>query len=617
MNEKLPWLDEYKVFGIPETLQPYPDKPVYHILRETAEKYPDMGLIQLDYKLTYPRVKDHVNRLATALAAMGLKKGDRVATLLPTSIQFAIADYAIGRAGLVHVPSSSLEPPKNLEHKFTMGGPKVLICLDEYLDTARDVMEKTDIQTLIVTSLLDYSNTPDPERQDLKTGKEFWFTDLIKKYPPDPPIIDFDVEKDLETLLFTGGTTGLPKGCMLTHRNVSANSLQNLSAFGKGSKLIKGCISVLLGLPFFHSYGHIVLHTMTMNGFDQILIPDSRDMDMMIKMIKKHAPVMQFGVPTQFMSMAKEDLKGSGMLGMSGSAPLPPETQKQFEEKADSGIMEGYGLSEMGPVTHLNPSFLLRLMGGRKAAKISAWFNSIPGVVFVINKILRLLGARTFGKIAGKAMSLMVRRTKKTNDKPGHEKRGTTGIPFPDTEIKLVDVNTQETLSLEDMRAGKRGELCMKGPQRMLGYWPDPGTGLDGEGYVRTSDVVQVDEDGYFFVVDRTKDMIIVSGYKVYSREVDDLLYEHPGVELAATVGIPDPDRKGSERVAVFVTPNPDHKDTLTEESIKDFLKERVAKYAVPKVVKIIDQMPQTEVHKVNKKVLREHASKDFLAKDK
>ena len=606
---QLPWFKEYKVFGIPETCEPYPDEPVYGILERAAKRFRKTGLIQLDHKMNYPQVKDHVDRLATALAGLGLKKGDRVATILPTSIQFVLADYAISRAGLVHIPSSSLEPLHTLEHKFTMGSPRAIIC-DSTVDVAVEAAHKTGVEFIIKTKLEDYSDNP-PVHE--KAEGFLWMTDLIKDHDPAPPDIELDVTTDLETLLFTGGTTGLPKGCMLSHRNIYANAMQSMAALGKAAWLLEGAITVLLGLPLFHSYGHIVMHTMTLQGANQILIPDARDTDSMIRMMEKYNPIIQVGVPTQFLNISGEALKGRGILGMSGSAPLPPSTQSSFEEKSGGGIMEGYGLSEMSPVTHLNTSFLLRVLGGRTPVRMNNAFLAVPGVIPATNWFLRLLGPAVLGRIAGKGLAFIVRTTsKKSKEGKTPEKRGTAGVPAPDTIIKFLDVSTGLPLGMEDMLAGKRGEMCLKGPQRMLGYWPDPGTGLDEEGYVRTSDVVEVDENGYFYIVDRTKDMIIVSGYKVYSREVDDLLYSHPDIAMAATVGIPDPDREGSERVAVYVQPKPGKENNLTEDGVRDFLRERVAKYAVPKFVRIVDEMPLTEVQKMNKKVLREQALREF-----
>jgi len=615
---ELPWLKEYRVIGIPETFKPYPDEPAYDMLYKAAKKYKKQGLIQMDYMMTYPKVKDHVDRLATALCNMGLKKGDRVATLLPTSIQFVIADYAISRAGLVHIPSSSLEPADHLQHKFKEGSPDALICLDEYLDVVQDILKKVQIKNIIVSKLADYSLNKPKNYEPLKINNAQWMAELIAKTSPNPPDVKFDVEKDLELILFTGGTTGLPKGCMLTHRNIYANTIQNANAMGGSQKLLEGVLTVLMGVPLFHSYGHCAMHSMTYTGFNQILIPDARDTAGMIEMIKKYRPLLQLGVPTQFLKLTQGELKGITILGISGSAPLPKTVQEDYEKKGGGGgIMEGYGLSEMSPVTHLNASFLLRIFGGRFVVKMNSRFLAIPGVVPITNAFLRTVGSNIVGFFVNKSVGMLSKVTAFTSKKSKTkvEKRGTIGIPMPDTEIKIVDIDTGRNLTWDEVMSGKTGEMCLRGPQRMLGYWPTPGSGLDEEGYVRSGDVIKVDENGYFYIVDRTKDMIIVSGFKVYSREIDDILQNCPGVGRAATVGISDPERQGSERVCVFVEPQSGCEKDVTEEMVINYLKNTVAKYAVPKVVRIVDTLPLTEVQKVDKKQLRQMAETEAARK--
>ena len=607
----LPWHKQYKLVGIPFTFEPYPDKPVHDILNIAAKKFKKNGLIQYGYKMTYPEVKLNAEKLASKFLEMGMKKGDRVATILPTCIQFVIADYAIGRAGLVHIPSSSLEPEETLAHKFKEGKPRALICLASFASTASALKKKTGIEHLILTKIDDYAT----EYADLQGAEDpsypadaEWLTDLLKGDASELPEIKFDVENDLETLLFTGGTTGVPKGCMLTHRNIYANAIQNFNAMGPSSKMMRGAISVLLGLPFFHSYGHSVMHTMTLLGVDQLLVPEPRDTAAMVSMIREHRPVLQFGVPAQFMSIAAEEAGDFHVLGVSGSAPLPESTQKEFESRDKGGIMEGYGLSELSPTTHLNNSLLIRVFGGETGINILRVLLGLPGITPLVNGFMRLQGTKMSGKVTGLIIGTMMKFSRKKKKLKSFEKRGTIGIPVPDTEVKILDVDSGKELSWDEMLSGKVGEMCLKGPQRMLGYWPEPGSGLDEEGYVRTSDVVKVDEKGYFYVVDRTKDMIIVGGYKVYSREVDDILHHHPDIKEAATVGIPDPQREGSERVVVFVVPK--SKAKITEESIKEYLSKKVAKYSVPKKVYIIDQLPRTEVQKVDKKELRVMAEK-------
>jgi acyl-CoA synthetase (AMP-forming)/AMP-acid ligase II len=415
-------MKEYRVLGIPKTLHSYPDKPVHAIIEETAGKYKNNGLIQSNFKITYPDVLEHVNRLATAFCRLGLEKGDRIATLLPTSIQFVVADYAISKAGLVHILASPLEPSDNLKHKFSQGTPRALVCLDQYLDVAMSLAENSSVEHLIVTRIDDYShNTKHLGKPP--SGMYRNFMDLIRHTPPTPPDHCIDVEKDLESLLFTGGTTGLPKGCMLTHRNIYANTLQVFYAMGQSNLLLRGAISVLLGLPFFHSYGHMIMHTMTMLGCNQILVNDPRDTSSMIQMINHYKPVIQIGVPTQFMKLCDSELMSSGMLGLSGSAPLPPSAQEAYEKKAGSGIMEGYGLSEMSPVTHLNTTFLLRLFGGRIPVTLHNFFLQIPGVKPILNKLLRIAGPKLVGTALTRTFSLLtsITRNKRASKgkKPG------------------------------------------------------------------------------------------------------------------------------------------------------------------------------------------------------
>ncbi|MBI9090050.1 MAG: acyl--CoA ligase [Desulfobacterium sp.] len=611
--DKEPWLKEYRVFGMPRTLTPYPDGPVFDSLDHAAKKYKKQGLIQFNYKMTYPKVRHHALCLAKALETLGLKKGDRVATLLPTSIQFVIADFAISRAGLVHVPASSLEPVATLAHKFEEATPKALICLDDNLAVVKELVKTIGPIQTIVTRLMDYSLDPPVHKKIPPVTNGHWFKLLIKTHDPDPSPHDFNVREDLELILFTGGTTGLPKGCMLTHRNIYANLIQNEWSTGAAHKLVKGCLTVLLGLPFFHSYGHMIMHTMVQMGYNQILIPDSRDTATMVAMIKTHYPLLQIGVPTQFMNMSKEELKGIGMLGISASAPLPESVQKKYEKQSGGAIMEGYGLSEMSPATHLNTSLLLRLFGGRFVHRVMVFGLGIPGVSPGINFFLRRISPHFIGFMGSKLVSFLLNHTgKKETTAKGVEKRGTSGIPLPDTRIKIIDTATGNPLSWEEVLSGKTGEMCINGPQRMLGYWPDKGSGMDEEGYVHTGDVVSVDKTGYFYIVDRTKDMINVSGYKVYSREIDDLLYGYPGVEHAATVGIKDPLREGSERVVVYIEPQKEYEGKLDKDEIKTFLGQQVAKYAVPKAIQFVDEMPLTGVHKLDKKEIRKMAETEF-----
>lgn len=599
-----PWFKEYRIVGIPQTLQPYPNEPTHYFLDQAAEKKPRMGCVQLGMEITYPELKDHADRLANALAGMGVEKGDRVATLLPTSVQFIIADAGISKAGAAHVPCSFLEPLDTLTHKFQECSPKAIICLEENLPLAESLSEFMDAPNVIISRVDDYSDRPSP-RAELPDA--VWLTEIIAQARPEPPRVALDPSRDLETLLFTGGTTGLPKGCMLTHRNMVANSLQASSVFGPITKILEGNVSVLIGLPFFHSYGHNIMHTMIAGAYNLLIATDPRDTKGMLRMINDYNPVLQFGVPTQFMKLLEEDIKATRVIGISGSAALPPNVQEKFEKESKTFVSEGYGLSELSPVTHFNVSANIRAMGGRKMVPIMNRLLFNPVSTGFMNVQARLLGPKRYGKIFLTILGLVSDRNRKSDKLKSVEKRATIGIPVPDTVVKVVEVDTGKPIPFREMiDDGRVGEMLLSGPQRMLGYWPEPGRGFDEEGLVHTGDVVKMDENGYFSIVDRTKDMAIVSGYKVYTREVDDILYDHPATEVAATIGVPDPEREGSERIKVFVQVRDEYKGKVKEEDYIDYLREKVAKYAVPKSVVFLDEMPLTEVFKVNKKVLRE-----------
>lgn len=599
-----PWYGEYKICGIPKTLEPYPEVPTHFFLDQAAKEFPRMGCVQLGLAISYPEVKEHADRLANALSAMGVAKGDRVVTLLPTSVQFIVADSGISKAGAVHVPGSFLEARETLAQKFTESAPKALICMDEDLETAEFLKGYMAVPNLIVTKADDYSSNPSP---NLPIDGAQWLTEVIDQAKPDPPSVTFDTHVDLETLLFTGGTTGIPKGCMLTHRNMVANSYQNLSAFGKVSKVFRGNTSVIMGLPFFHSYGHSLMHTMICLCANLLLIIDPRDSKAMVSVIKEYHPIMQIGVPTQFMKMLGEDLKKAKLIGISGSAALPPQVQEKFEESSGGFVTEGYGLSELSPVTHYNVSSYMRVFGGRTMTRMTNLGLFNPLGVAVMRGFSRVVGYKQFGNIFTSIVSLLANMSRRVKRVKSTEKRATIGIPFPDTEVKVLEVDSGRPIPFEELIAEEKvGEMCLNGPQRMLGYWPESGKGLDEEGFVHTGDVVKVDDRGYFAIVDRTKDMVIVSGYKVYTREIDDLLYEHPATEMAAAIGVPDPDRPGSERVMVYVQVKDEYKGKVSEEEYMQFLKDKVAKYAVPRAVIFLDEVPLTEVYKVNKKVLRE-----------
>lgn len=548
-----PWHAEYEEFGIPRSLDPYPNEPVHDLLYTAADEYSDQGLVQLGEKYTYPTVLDHTERLATALAERGIEHGDRVATVLPTSVQFIVATCAISRAGGVHIPNDFLDAEEDLVYRLEQGQPSVLIGQDKHRDLIFRLRDELDIETVILTTIDDYSPDPPDEHEDLD-GVE-WLSDVIAATDPDPPGIDFDPTEDIHTLLFTGGTTGLPKGCRLSHRNIYANALQGVASQSQMAQLMRGQETAIMALPMYHSYGYSVMHSLLELGLNMLLVPDSRNTDAMVEMINTFGALIMLGVPTQFMELGDEELE-QDIIGISGSAPLANKTQQDFEEQS-KGISQGYGLSEMSPITHFNARGLLDMMTGESSA----------------------------------------------TDAFDHP---TIGVPVPDTEVKLVDVDSGEEIPIEEAVEHEReGEMYVNGPQRMVGYLDDSKSAFDEEGFVATGDVVKVDSSGRFYVVDRVKNMINVSGLKVYTEEIDDVLYDHPGVRRPATVGIPDPDRPGSERVKIYIEPQPDAGEFGAEE-IHDHLEGKVPRQALPEEVEFIEEIPLTDIGKTDKKTLTE-----------
>lgn len=604
-----PWFGEYDLCGMPRTLEPYPGYPSHGFLDYAAGRFPRLVFVQSGLEIPYPEVKEHSDRLASALSELGVRKGDRVATLLPTSVQFVVADAGISKAGAVHVPCSFLESSESVARKLLESGTHTLICLDDHSLHAGYLKENAGVGLLISSNLMDYSGAT-PRGAGIPGALRL--VDLIDQASPAPPDMTFDTASDLEAVIFTGGTTGVSKGCMLTHRNVVANAVQNPVIFGPVTGMFKGSMAVLMGNPFFHSYGHSVMHTMIHCCFSLLLLVDPRDYRSMLSMINSYHPVLQTGVPTQFMNMLKEDARKATVVGISGSAPLPPSVQQKFKE-AGTGryVVEGYGLSELTAVSHCNVSATISAMGGRKMMRFLYRTLLSHAGVAVMRLVARVIGPRLFARQFIGIAAAIRKFQSRFGRRDDAERLATIGVPLPDTEVRVIDFETGEPFSWSDLiEKEATGEMLLRGPQRMLGYWPEPGSGMDEEGFVHTGDIVKMDRKGYFAIVDRAKDMVIVSGYKVYTREIDDQLYSHPATEHAAAIGVPDPERPGSERVVVFVQLREGFKGSVTEDEFMDYLKDRTARYAVPRAVIFLDEIPLTEVFKVNKKALRDIAGR-------
>ena len=541
-----PWLKNYKLgpYPLKKTLEPYPKIPVYTFLDESAEAYPNQ--VAIDYlgkKITYSKLRDYADRMANALAGLGIKKGDKVATILPNCPQCIISDFAVSKTGATLVPCSTLHKVLDLEYEIGESGAETVICSDEALSLVNAIKDKTKLKNVIVTSPMDYA----PEEPELKeVPGAYQFKYLIAEHEPKPPQVVIDPVEDLAYLSFTGGATGVPKGVMITHYNRACNIRQMTWVLEPLWRGIKGKAAGEVVVPLFHAYGHMAVLGSIALGMRILLVSDPRDTDQVISLMKEHRPLVIFVVPTHLMKIAERKVGRLPVLLMSAAAPLPEGVFETIKREIMMPVTEGYGLTECGPLTHANLT--------------------------------------TFSKITGFTAK---------------ETLG-IGLPVPDTEVKIVDLDTGEELG-----AGESGEIVIRGPQTMKGYWPTPGSGLDN-GWLHTGDIGRMDENGYFVLEDRIKDMANISGYKVYTTEVDEILFKYPGVAMAAAVGIPDPERPGSERIKVFIKPKEEYKGKLIADEIIAYCKDKLPAIAVPKYVEFKDELPLTVTEKIFKRVLRE-----------
>ena len=561
--ETQPWHQHYDQ-DVPPTLS-YPAVPVHELLNNTTARFPDnTAIIFYDNKLTYRQLNTLVDKFAAGLQHLGLKKGDRVAVYMANCPQSVIAYYAILRAGGIVVPSNPLFVAREFEHQANDSGARIAICLSLLYPRVKQARPNTQLEHVIVTNVKEYfpgllkflftltREKKDGHRVDISGDTNtYWLQDILNSAPDKPTPVDIKPE-DTAVLMYTGGTTGVPKGAQLTQHNVVANAVQT-ATWMVGTT--EGKDVILTALPLTHSYAMTVcMNHAVYRAFAQILIPNPRELDRLLGTINKHKPSLAPGVPTLYMAInnypdvGKYDLK-SIKACISGAAGLPPEVQEEFQRITGGKLVEGYGLSEATPVTHCNPI----VSGGRI---------------------------------------------------------GTIGVPLPDTDCKIVDADTET----ETLGAAEPGVLCISGPQVMKGYWGMPTETANvlrqdetGKVWLHTGDVAEMSEDGYFRIVDRKKDMILAAGgYNVYPREIEDVLYEHPKVMEAAAIGVPV--GGSDQRAKVFIVLRPG--ETATEEEILEFCNERLAKYKVPKSVEFREDLPKTMVGKILRRELMEEEAR-------
>ncbi len=545
-----PWLKFYEK-GVPEFLK-YEEICLPNILTRTASEFPDNdALIFQGYVVKFKELKEMVDRFATCLADLGIKKGDAVAILLPNLIPCVVAYYAIMKLGAITVMNNPLYTDPELERQFNDSGSRILITLDLLGNRMIDLRPKTKIKQIIYTSTGDYLPFPKKLLFPLVAKKQklaapvkpapdvYKWKGCIGRYSPNPPSTDIGFE-DVAMIQYTGGTTGGSKGVMLTHANLS-KQVQHIAAwfptFNKGEEIILGA------LPFFHVFGlSTAMNFSIYMGWSDVLVPNPKP-ESLLEAIRKLRPTFAPLVPTMYIGMLNHpDVKKTDMTclkgSFSGSAPLPAEVIRNFEETTGAVIVEGFGLTETTPVTHVNP----------------------------------------FG---------------------GIRKVGSIGVPISDTECRIVDLEK----GTKDMPVGEPGELIIKGPQVMKGYWNKPGETANTirNGWCYTGDIATMDDDGYFYIVDRKKDMIISGGYNIYPRDIDEVFYENSKVQEACSIGIPDPKR--GENIKVFVVLK--EGETAIEEEMIDFCKSRLAKYKLPTEIEFRKELPKSNVGKIFRKQLR------------
>jgi len=550
------------------------NQPVYGLLDDSARDYPDnVFTIFNDATRTFTQVKDTADRVANFLASAGIKKGDRVAIFLPNIPHYPAIFFGILKAGAICVTCNPLYTGPELNYQLNDSGAKIVFCMDhpQFYPTAVEAVKDTSVETVVYCNIKSYLPKLKgflgsllgkiPKAESHEAGHKS-FDDVVAAAQPSPPQVSITPSEDLALIIYTGGTTGRPKGAALYHTNFTydARALEKWVRLvhepgGQPEKLRRGGFHTYLGvLPWYHSFGLTVcLLSACGSGSKLIPVPDPRAGDPpfteVLQLIQKYRPTILVGVPTIFSAFENHPLLNKFDLSSliccaSGGAPLPVELAQNFEAKTGSVIFEGYGLSETAPVAAANPS------------------NTTQ---------------RKFGSV---------------------------GFPVPNTDIKIVDLDAGE----KELPQGEDGEIAICGPQVMQGYWRKPEANeevfrtIDGRRFFLTGDIGHIDDDGYILITDRKKDLILVGGFNCYPREVEEVLFQHPKIAQAAVIGIPNP--KSGEEVKAYVQLREGME--ATEQEILDFCKEQLAGYKRPRTIEFRDALPTSAVGKVLRRVLKE-----------
>ena len=554
--EDRPWLKNYDK-GVPQTID-YPQVPLFYLLEEAARKYPSAPCtIFKGARVSYKEMNELTDRLSAGLASLGVKKGDRVGIFMPNTPQFVIAYWAVLKAGGVVVATNPLYSGREIEHQVNDAGIEIMLVMSNFYNTIKEVQPKTKLRKLIVTNIKEYLSpvlsflftlTKEKKggfRVHLAEG-DIWMKDLIANFKPeDRPKVQVGAD-DVALFQYSGGTTGISKGAVALHRNLVANSLMIHSWMVNCED---GKEVVLMGIPLFHVYGMVAGMCFAMRaGASMVMVPNPRDLKDVLDNIQKYGASVFPGVPTLYNAInnhpdvkAKKYNLGTIKACISGSAPLLRETKDRFEALTGGKLVEGYGMSEAPTATHANP-----LLG-----------NNPPGSI---------------------------------------------GLPLPDIDCRIVSLDDEVTV----LPVGEVGELVIRGPNVMKGYHNMPTETANSlrDGWLYTGDIARMDEDGFFYIVDRKKELIKPGGYQVWPREVEEVIAQHPKVLEVGVAGVPDPYRGETVKAWVVLKPG----ETATEDDIRNFCKDNMAPFKVPSQVEFRSELPKTTVGKIlRRELVRQH----------
>lgn len=554
-----PWVAHYPE-GVAEEVE-VPEMSVPQAFDKMADQYANKNaLIFYGKKITYRKLKELTDSFASALSALGVSKGDTVALYLLNCPQYVIAYFGALKVGAKVTPISPVYTSKEVKHQLEDSEARAIICEEILYDNVE--RSGADLDHVILTDIADYlpslkklfgknalskaySGMAAPSQEHVEKAGLLRFQDLLKKYPGPPPPVEINPREDLAALPYTGGTTGLPKAAMITHYNMIALQQQIMAfwpMFEEGNEVVMGF------LPFFHIYGQVVvMFNSLVQGFTVVLFT-TPDIDDILTAMDRYQASAFFGVPTLFEYLKEYERtdrvnwKRLKMIAC-GADTLHESTIKQWEQRTGAVIMEGYGMTETTAVAHSTPYH--------------------------------------------------------------RPKTGSFGVPLPGVDAAIVDVDGEECIPV-----GEDGELILSGPNIMQGYWRRPEEtsetmmDMDGKRWLRTGDLVRMDEEGYFHFFDRKRDLIKFKGYSVFARHVEEVLYKHPKIKAAGVVGVADP--KVGQLIKAYVVLQSDARGKISEEEIVEFCRDNLAHYKVPRIIEFRGELPKTDVGKVSRRELRE-----------